>query len=68
MPRSFHVPFTILQRSSTSCGPDCRFVALYPQEGALALYGSQKVIFESHVTFEDNVMEVRHYLLPEEQL
>ena len=33
---------------------------LHRQLGALALFGEQKVIFESHVTFENNVMSVSH--------
>lgn len=38
--------------------PFCCINRLNRQQGALALFGEQKVIFESHVTFEDNIMEV----------
>ena len=40
------------------------FHLLHRQNGAYALFGSQKVIFESHVTFEDNGMEVSHRTYP----
>ena len=50
-----------LQNKPAACGPDRVLFLLHRlhrQQGALALFGEQKVIFESHVTFEDNIMEV----------